>query len=123
MSATETSERLRPDYRLADGVAVITVTGEIDVPTCGHLREALCAWSLTSTAGTCRFQDGWGARNQSRRVQQESLVLWSPAADCRAGSLTASVPPAGDAGAGAISRNVGNAASETGIGSSKASTR
>ena len=35
MSATETSERLRPDYRLANGVAVITVTGEIDVPTCG----------------------------------------------------------------------------------------
>lgn len=123
MSASETSDRLRPDYRLADGVAVITVTGEIDVPTCGHLREALCAWSLTSTAATCRFQDGWGARNQSRRVQQESLVLWSPAAGCRAGSLTASVPPAGDAGAWAICRSVGKAANETGIGSSKASTR
>ena len=36
---TETSERLRPDYRLADGVAAITMTGKIDVPTCGHLRS------------------------------------------------------------------------------------
>jgi hypothetical protein len=41
MSATKTSERLRLDYRLADGVAMITVTGEIDVPSCGHLRESL----------------------------------------------------------------------------------
>ena len=65
----------------------------------------------------------WGARNQPRRVQLESLVLRPPATDCRAGSLTPSVPPACDAGAGAISRSVGNAASETGIGSSKASIR
>ena len=66
---------------------------------------------------------GWGARNQSRRVQLEPVILWLPAVGCRAGSLTPSIPPACDAGRWAMSRSVGKAASETGIGSSKASTR
>jgi hypothetical protein len=67
---------------------------------------------------------GWpGARNQSYRVQLESLVPWLPAAGCRAGSLTPSASLTCDAGRWAIIRSVGKAASETGIGISKASTR
>ena len=65
----------------------------------------------------------WGAGNRSRRVQLEPLIAWLPAAGCRAGSLTPSAPAACDAGAEAMSRRVGKTASETGIGSSKASTR
>jgi hypothetical protein len=63
------------------------------------------------------------ARNQSSHVQLVSLILWLPAVGCRAGSFTPPVSPVCDSGRWAMSRNVGKAASETGIGSSKASTR
>ncbi len=41
MSTGKASERLLLDYRLDAGVAVVTVTGEVDVGTCGQLREGL----------------------------------------------------------------------------------
>jgi anti-sigma B factor antagonist len=41
MSTAEAPERLDLHYRLDSGVAVITVVGEVDVATCGLLREGL----------------------------------------------------------------------------------
>jgi hypothetical protein len=41
MSTAEASERLHLDYQLAAGVAVVTVTGEVDVATCELLRDGL----------------------------------------------------------------------------------
>jgi anti-sigma B factor antagonist len=41
MSTAEAPERLHLDYRLAAGVAVVTVTGEVDVATCELLRDGL----------------------------------------------------------------------------------
>jgi anti-sigma B factor antagonist len=41
MSTAEAPERLRLHYRLDSGVAVVTVVGEVDVATCGLLREGL----------------------------------------------------------------------------------
>jgi len=37
----EAPERLHLDYRLDSGVAVVAVTGEVDVATCGMLRDSL----------------------------------------------------------------------------------
>ncbi len=41
MSTAETPERLLLHFRLDSGVAVVEVTGEVDVATCGVLRDAL----------------------------------------------------------------------------------
>ena len=41
MSTTEDPARLRLGYRLDAGVALVTVTGEIDVESCGLLRDGL----------------------------------------------------------------------------------
>lgn len=41
MSTDEDLQRLHLDYRLAAGVAVVVVTGEVDVATCHLLREGL----------------------------------------------------------------------------------
>lgn len=41
MSTTEDPARLRLGYRLDAGVALVTVTGEIDVQSCGLLRDGL----------------------------------------------------------------------------------
>ena len=41
MSTAEAPERLHLGYRLDAGVAVVTVTGEVDVVTCGVLRDGL----------------------------------------------------------------------------------
>ena len=41
MGPTEAAGRLRLEYRLDSGVAVVTVTGEIDVSTSALLREHL----------------------------------------------------------------------------------
>jgi anti-sigma B factor antagonist len=41
MSTAEDPERLVLGYRLDIDVAVVTVTGEVDVTTCGLLRDAL----------------------------------------------------------------------------------
>lgn len=41
MSTAEAGDRLLLQYRLESGVAVISVSGEIDVVTCGLLRNGL----------------------------------------------------------------------------------
>jgi anti-sigma B factor antagonist len=41
MGAAESPERLHLEYHLDGGVAVVTVTGEVDVSTCGLLRDHL----------------------------------------------------------------------------------
>lgn len=41
MSTAEVPERLRLDYRLDQGIAVVTVSGEIDVATNGAVRTGL----------------------------------------------------------------------------------
>ncbi|MDX6338234.1 MAG: anti-sigma factor antagonist [Streptosporangiaceae bacterium] len=41
MSTAEAPERLLLQFRLVSGVAVVEVTGEVDVATCGALRKAL----------------------------------------------------------------------------------
>jgi anti-sigma B factor antagonist len=41
MSPAEAPDRLLLQYRLVSGVAVVSVSGEVDVSTCGLLRDAL----------------------------------------------------------------------------------
>jgi hypothetical protein len=41
MSTAKASQRLLLDYRLDGCVVVVSVTGEVDVSTCGLLRNAL----------------------------------------------------------------------------------
>lgn len=41
MTQAEAFGRLRLEYRLRDGVAVVEITGEVDVSTSGLLRERL----------------------------------------------------------------------------------
>jgi anti-sigma B factor antagonist len=41
VSTAEAGERLHLQYRLDSGVAVVRVTGEVDVATCGLLRDGL----------------------------------------------------------------------------------
>ncbi|SRR6266568_158172 len=41
MSTAEAQERLLLQYRLDSGVAVVRVSGEVDVATCGLLRDGL----------------------------------------------------------------------------------
>jgi anti-sigma B factor antagonist len=41
MSTAEAADRLLLDYRLDNSVAVVTVTGAVDVSTCGSLRDGL----------------------------------------------------------------------------------
>jgi len=41
MSTAEGPERLQLGYRLDAGVAVVRLTGEVDVATCGLLRDGL----------------------------------------------------------------------------------
>jgi anti-sigma B factor antagonist len=41
MSTAEAPDRLLLQYRLVSGVAVVSVSGEVDVSTCGVLRGAL----------------------------------------------------------------------------------
>jgi anti-sigma B factor antagonist len=41
MSTAEAPDRLLLQYRLVSGVAVVSVSGEVDVSTCGVLRSAL----------------------------------------------------------------------------------
>ena len=41
MSTAEAAGRLHLGYRLDAGVAVVTVTGEVDLVTCGVLRDGL----------------------------------------------------------------------------------
>jgi anti-sigma B factor antagonist len=41
MSTAEAPERLLLQYHLDSGVAVVKVTGEVDVATCGMLRDGL----------------------------------------------------------------------------------
>ena len=41
MDTAEAPERLALDYGLAGGVAVVRVTGEVDVASCGVLRDGL----------------------------------------------------------------------------------
>ena len=41
MSTAEAPERSLLQFRLVSGVAVVEVTGEVDVATCGALRKAL----------------------------------------------------------------------------------
>jgi anti-sigma B factor antagonist len=41
MGTAEAPERLLLEYRLDSGIAVVSVTGEVDVSTCGVLREGL----------------------------------------------------------------------------------
>src|SRR5258708_36063375 len=43
MPAGEPSDRLRLEYRVDDGVAIVDADGEIDVFTCGPLRDRLLA--------------------------------------------------------------------------------
>jgi anti-sigma B factor antagonist len=43
MLGGEPSDRLRLGYRTGDGVAILDVDGEIDVFTCGMLRDRLLA--------------------------------------------------------------------------------
>ena len=38
MSTAEAPDRLLLQYRLASGVAVVSVSGEVDLATCGFLR-------------------------------------------------------------------------------------
>jgi anti-sigma B factor antagonist len=41
MNTAEAPEQLALAYRLADGIAVVQVTGEVDVASCGALRDSL----------------------------------------------------------------------------------
>jgi anti-sigma B factor antagonist len=41
MEATGASQRLTFGYRLDQGIAVVQVTGELDLSTCGALRDSL----------------------------------------------------------------------------------
>jgi anti-sigma B factor antagonist len=41
MSTAEAQQRLHVQYRLDSGVAVVRVSGEVDVATCGMLRDGL----------------------------------------------------------------------------------
>jgi anti-sigma B factor antagonist len=41
MGTTEGTERLVLDYRLNSGIAVVTVSGVVDVSTCGVFRDGL----------------------------------------------------------------------------------
>ena len=43
MPGGEPSDRLRLEYRIDDGVAIVDADGEIDVFTCGPLRDRLLA--------------------------------------------------------------------------------
>jgi anti-anti-sigma factor len=41
MNSAEAPEQLALGYGLADGIAVVRVTGEVDVASCGVLRDSL----------------------------------------------------------------------------------
>jgi anti-sigma B factor antagonist len=41
MNTAEAPQQLALEYRLADGIAVVQVTGEVDVASCGVLRDSL----------------------------------------------------------------------------------
>jgi anti-anti-sigma factor len=41
MDTSEAAKRLLLEYRLDNGVAVVTAIGEIDISTCGLLRDSL----------------------------------------------------------------------------------
>jgi anti-anti-sigma factor len=41
MNNAEAPERLALEYGVADGIAVVQVTGEVDVASCGVLRDSL----------------------------------------------------------------------------------
>jgi anti-sigma B factor antagonist len=66
MLGGEPSDRLRLGYRTDDGVAVVDVDGEIDVFTCGILRDGLLALvdeghrSLVVNLGRVDFIDSTG---------------------------------------------------------------
>jgi hypothetical protein len=57
MSTAEAPERLLLQYRLDSGVAVVSVSGEVDVSTCGVLRGALLR-VVTDEAGMCPAEHG-----------------------------------------------------------------
>jgi anti-sigma B factor antagonist len=66
MPGGEPSDRLRMRYRTDDGVAIVDVDGEIDVFTCGTLRDRLLALvddghsSLVVNLGGVSFIDSTG---------------------------------------------------------------
>src|SRR6266849_7690248 len=66
MLGGEPSDRLRLGYRTDDGVAIVDVDGEIDVFTCGMLRDRLLALvdeghsSLVVDLGNVSFIDSTG---------------------------------------------------------------
>ena len=66
MAGGEPSDRLRLEYRTDDSVAIVDVDGEIDLFTCGLLRDRLLALadeghtSLVVNLGSVSFIDSTG---------------------------------------------------------------
>src|SRR5260221_13516903 len=66
MPGGEPSDRLRLEYRVDDGVAIVDADGEIDVFTCGPVRDRLLALAgeghrgLVGNLGRVGFIDSAG---------------------------------------------------------------
>lgn len=96
MGPAEAAERLRLEYRLDSGVALVTVTGEIDVSTSALLREHLLRvitdgrhWSLVVNLAGVSFIDSAGIGVlvgvwHRVRATDASLALAAPSSQARA---------------------------------------
>ena len=95
MLGGEPSDRLRLEYRIDHGVAIVDVDGEIDVFTCGLLRDRLLALvdeghsSLVVNLGKVSFIDSTGIGvlvGVWHRMQAAAgiLVLAAPSRQARA---------------------------------------
>jgi anti-sigma B factor antagonist len=95
MATAEAPERLALDYGLADGIAVVQVTGEVDVANCGVLRDGLLRIvtdegfrGLVVNLAGVRFIDSTGIGVlvgvwRAVRVTASGVVLAAPAPQVR----------------------------------------
>jgi stage II sporulation protein AA (anti-sigma F factor antagonist) len=122
MSTAEAPERLALEYGLADGIAVVQVTGEVDVASCGVLRDSLLRivtdegfGGLVVNLAGVRFIDsagigvlvgvwrafaaapcGWRRNPAGRRAGYRGLTKILPVYDAEAAAAHAArQPPAG----------------------------
>jgi anti-sigma B factor antagonist len=95
MNMAEAPERLALEYRLASGIAVVEVTGEVDVANCGVLRDSLLRvvtdedfHGLVVNLGGVRFIDSTGIGVlvgvwRAVRATSSGLVLVAPTPQVR----------------------------------------
>jgi hypothetical protein len=75
MNTTDAPDKLLLDYRLDNGVTVVKVTGEVDVPTSSSIRNSLLrvihpaptADTATASAGSHRYSPSGGQGRCGRR--------------------------------------------------------